>query len=144
MSDQEALLLALDPGEATGFVLVPCVALPAVLAEADFPEPRVMGVLSLWRGVDRLIADYRPCRIVIEQFRLYPNKAAEQSYSTMLAPQVIGAVRCLAEGWGIPVIEQSAATGKSVYLPDAVFAALKSRHIRDAYCHAVKYLKTMR
>lgn len=138
-----AVLLALDPGETTGYVVLPLQPLGSDLEDsASYPLPLESGVLAEWHGIRQLIAKYNPQIIVAEQFRLYPGLAQAQAYSPIIAARVLGAIACIAEECGITVVEQSAAVGKSIYLPDETFEVLRNRHVRDAYRHGIKWLLT--
>jgi hypothetical protein len=133
-------LLALDPGETTGYAVV---ELRPMLSHTDLPRIFCSGTLSLWRGVEKLILEYAPAMIVYEKFLLYPWKAQQQSYSAMSAAQVVGAIQEIAERYEVPTLGQSAAIGRSVQLPAETKGVIRNRHAIDAYCHSVAYLRSL-
>jgi len=132
-------ILSLDPGETTGFVIVEKRPLND---PEDMPKVIMSGILSRWRGVRNLIKETEPEELIVEQFRLYPNKAREQSYSIMIAARVIGAIECIAEDYGLSMIEQAALVGRRVELTQAVRDQIRNRHALDAMAHAVAFLRS--
>jgi hypothetical protein len=129
-------VLSLDPGESTGYVFIVC---NGSIHDFEIVEH---GVLSLWRGADVLMDTLHPDVVVCEQFRLYPAAAASQSYSTMIAPRVTGAVAYMCEQRGIPFVEQSASVGKAARLPEKIYAPARgfhTTHEKDALRHAAAY-----
>lgn len=81
--------------------------------------------------------------LILEEFRLYPEKAAAQSYSPMETSQMIGAMKLVARQKGADVVEQGAGIKK------ATRAQLRARgikqvgeggHARDAELHLLHYL----
>lgn len=140
VEEERTVLLALDPGETTGFAVM---HMTPVHTRRDFPELVCTGTLSLWRGVEKLIREHRPRVVVYEKFLLYPWKAREQSFSAMPAAQVVGAIEEICERHALHVVGQSAATGKGVRLSPEKKAEIHNRHAIDAYCHGVAYLRTL-
>jgi len=81
--------------------------------------------------------------LVLEEFRLYPDKAGAQAYSPMETAQMIGALKWIAKERGAQVVEQGAGIKK------ATRAQLGARgiklvgtgsHARDAELHLVHFL----
>jgi len=129
-------ILALDPGETTG------VAVCTVDEHMDTLEVVAHKVISKWRAIDSLITEYCPNVIVAEQYRLYPQLAAAQAFSTIVAARVLGAIELIAELRGIPLIEQAANVAASVRVPERVYKDVRyyrTPHEKDAVKHAVAY-----
>lgn len=126
-------LLALDPGETTGYALF------------DDGNLQVAGEFSLWRLISLLIVDVD--RVVCERFALYARKAAAMTNNEFPAVQVIGVVRYLAETLNVPVHFQPASaihSGGSLSplmrpLVDAL--EVKGSHARDATAHGLWYVR---
>ena len=131
------IVLSTDPGETTGYVVISCDDTIDTFTIIEH------GVIATWHGADRLMDIHKPDAVVCEQFRLYPIAAASQSYSTMIAPRVTGALAYMCELRGIPFVEQSASVGKSARLPERIYAParqFKTVHEKDALRHAAAYV----
>jgi len=141
-SRDEPLLLAIDPGETTGYAVL---RLEPLVNSQHMPVLLEHGVLSKWRGITELLNVYRPKVIVMEKFLLYPWAAKEQAFSDMAPVQVIGVVEYLAEERALPVIQQAAAVGKAVKVSSDLDlrSAVRSRHAIDAVCHGIAYLRSL-
>jgi hypothetical protein len=124
--------VAIDPGE------VHCgVALFLGADCYDCYEGRpatVTDTVQMWvesRAIDEL---------VVESFHLYPGKAHQQSFSQMFTCEVIGVMRWLARGGGVPFITQPASIKKPT---SAILRAKgiklksvgKGQHVTDAEWH---------
>jgi hypothetical protein len=136
-------ILSIDPGAATGIALIECgnslSSFVIVMRE----------VVELWYGIEELIEQYKPDVVVMEQYRLYPNKARVQAYSTMVSPRVIGAVEEICRRLNVYLVEQPATRAKNIEVPESIYASLRKRgedgkfpstHEKDAIKHAVAYL----
>ena len=129
-------ILALDPGKATG------VALCIIDGGLDTFYVAEHSVVSLYHGIDIIVDSFKPDVIVAEQYRLYPQLARVQAFSTMVAAHVLGAIEYIAETRGIPLVEQTAAVGKSVQIPEDIYCKVrmyKTLHEKDAVKHAYMY-----
>jgi hypothetical protein len=62
--------------------------------------------------LDEDLEKLMPLKVVIEEFRLYPDKAAVQGYSQLKTVEVIGVVRYLCAVSEIELIEQGASIKK--------------------------------
>ena len=130
-------ILGVDPGETTGYALVICGETMDTLEIVEH------GVVVLWHGLEDLIVQYKVNIVVAEQFRLYPKLAKVQSFSTMVASRVLGAVEEITDRLEIPLKEQGANIGKNVHVPDSIYNIVrkyKSAHEKDALKHAIAYL----
>jgi hypothetical protein len=130
------IILGLDPGDSTGVVV--CTVEDHM---STFAIP-YHGVVSLWRGIETIIDTYHPNVAVAEQYKLYPHLAAVQSFSTMVAARVLGAIEEIMERRGIPLVEQSASIGTRLRLPDNIFnltGKYWAEHEKDSVKHVVAY-----
>ena len=99
---------------------------------AKFSPQQTIAELEPFQGLDIL------SRIVVESYRLYPWLAAQQGYSALLTPQLIGVIEYL--GWkaGADVVEQNATIKARAFaeMEIAGFTMPKTnQHVRDAICH---------
>jgi len=133
------IVLALDPGETTGYAVIDSNRFPEDSADFGVLDA---GVISKWRGIQNIMECYHPRTVVAEQYRLYPGLAKVQSYSTMVAARVLGVIEFLCEHHGIPLVEQASSVGKSYQLPPSLHRAFKSPHIRDYLRHTMAFLRT--
>lgn len=77
-------------------------------------------------------------RWACEEFRLYPGKAAAQSWSDMYTPRVIGGIEAVAELVGAQVVFQPASVKRAGFAQaERLGWALdqRSQHERDAVAH---------
>lgn len=81
--------------------------------------------------------------LVIEEFRLYPDKSEAQAFKAMKTSEMIGALKLVAKQYKVPVVEQGAGIKK------ATRAQLRARgikqvgrgdHARDAELHLLHYI----
>jgi len=122
-------VLAFDPGETTGYCY------------ANSETGRLdTGQLRFWRGADRLIRTVHPDVLVIESFRLYPDRAYGLAWSDFPPVQVIGVLKYLCEGISsVRYVMQSASEvkGYELRIPDHRMTV----HEYDAARHAMLYLR---
>lgn len=124
--------LALDPGESSGW--------------AAFDED---GNLILYdtcysrESVYNLLDDKHPRVIIMEDFKLYPNKAKEQSWSSFETVRLIGAVEHWAWQNNVEVILQPANIKSVAYLWAGISPPKQHSmtHETDAYVHGIYYLQ---
>jgi len=138
MYNFQSLLIGFDPGKTTGY----CVIRKEDFALSRFPYPILFGVLTeLYEIRDLLISIGHKSiySIVVEQFRLYPNKAKTLSYSDFPASEVIGVIKflCSSEPYKIPFDFQSASMAKQIDIPKEMKKYLETPHAIDAYAHVV-------
>lgn len=146
------MLMAFDPGYTTGVCVARGVRYP-------FREFTVTQSLELkWEDRFNISWALRAARlqedqggeqldaIIIEDFRLNPNLASEQSYSNFPSCQVIGAIGAFAFMYGFldRIVMQPPSNRKSVQiLPVHAPQLLKgSEHAADAYRH-LRYFVVM-
>lgn len=123
--------LSFDPGEATGWA-----AFDDKGAITDFGTIHGLGELFSWLTLHT--ADV----YIIEEYRLYRQRALQQSGSKLLTVQAIGAIKASAASTGSKVVEQPASIKKVAemwtgYVPKG---AHKNSHWIDAVNHGLYYL----
>jgi hypothetical protein len=134
------VLLALDPGETTGY----CVFHKLALAEAG-----QLNTTDIDVGITRLrdtLVRVRPNVIVLENYQVYSWKAKSHSWSSLHTPRLIGAL----EGYVTfmdpppPLIKQMAQVAKGFCTDEKLqewgFYQRGQRHARDSIRHACYYL----
>lgn len=126
------LILALDPGESTGWVLG--------------TEERAIRGGTCKRNhleVAQLIKDERPDIIVLERFNLYPGMAKSLAWNSFYPCEVIGVIKYLAMCMGITIVEQAPSVkkyaGNIQRYADWLFVKERcsgvTEHTKDAYQH---------
>jgi len=138
MSSYQSLLVGFDPGKTTGY----CVVKRKDFSLSWFPYPVMFGVVTNFQEISDLlevIGREDIYSIVMEQFRLYPNKAKTLTYSDFPAAEVIGVIKflCGSGEYKIPYIFQPAGMAKQIDIPSEIKKYLKTPHARDAYAHIV-------
>lgn len=125
--------LAIDPGETCGYAVV---HEPGHIYAGSYP------MLEFLSWVDNALWAHNLDRIVIEEYRIYPDKALAHSGKTVPTAECIGAVKWIARRYGVPVIEQQA----SIKQPTAGMLRHrgyqyhgKNRHAKDAELHLWHY-----
>lgn len=121
-------ILAIDPGETTGVVLM----------DTDNLGSLQGATVHLWDRIDLIIQEMVPDVLVFEAWRLYPHMAKIMIGNEFLPVQVIGVLRYLAEKHHIPVVLQTAAQAKGIK-PSEIPQSISGPHLRDAWCHAEYY-----
>ena len=127
------LILALDPGETTGYVI----------AEIDGInyDIKLSGQHPNWRQLEGLINYWSPDAIVYEAFYLSPEIAKFKSRSTLPTVEVIGVLKYLAQKYSVrQLIAQPPSAKELVTLPRYV-AGVSGPHARDALKHLIAYLR---
>ena len=146
------LILAIDPGETLGYVLVelsPVVGGPPTLkvGSADHMKLDTDKAGFVWSvasaAVSHLI-NYEPDVVVVEDYRVYADKALAHIGSRALTSELIGAICHEAEIAMIPVVRIPA--GRKGRWPAARFKAKMSHvrtiptpHAKDAFILALIY-----
>jgi len=135
-------LVAIDPGRSTGFV--------DITLDEDGPGITHAAVVS-WDdrfSLEQLIygreamANGPPDAIVVESFRLFANKAAEQVGEEFPSVRVIGLVELVAHQHNHldRIFFQQPAVRKRIQIKEPFKSQLpKSPHARDAFQHARYY-----
>lgn len=136
------LIMAIDPGETTGFVVV----------DTDTDHVLTFGV---WKGpedfMDASVQNQLSLSevLVVEDYRIYPHKARQHIGSRPYAIEVIGHIRLWAYAHSRTVEFQSASQAKQQW-PNKRLAKhftpthlqlLGGRHAKDALRHALTYIE---
>lgn len=128
-------VLGLDPGNTTGWSLWH----GGNLVEwGEIKLRRTSNIVDLLYSFDEL------GQIVVEEYRIYPNRAKQHIGHDLFTPRVIGAVEAYAYMKNVPVHFQPASLGKS-HFTDARLKALGlykkgHRHANDAIRHVAHWL----
>jgi len=127
------LILALDPGETTGYVV-------AEVDGLDY-DIKISGQFPSWQRLEELITYWPPGVIIYEAFYLSPQIAKFKTRSTMPTVEVIGVLKYLAQKYAIrQLVAQSPAHKEMVSLPRYI-AGVSGPHARDALKHLIAYLR---
>jgi hypothetical protein len=138
--DSERILVALDPGETTGY---------GIFKGSDLIE---YGQLATSKGdlaavpVVTMIKRFRPSAIVYETYRVYQWKTEDHAWNDMHTSQLIGAIRFIATFQDLPILlaGQTAQVAKQfctdTKLEDWGFWIKGQRHARDAIRHGCWYI----
>jgi len=111
--------------------------------------------LDYWKGIFVAIDNWNPHHVIIEGYRLYNHRgmsAQTQSNSTLMTPQLIGAIRMFLYQQNIPYTIQYASEVKTRWSDEILIAngyleegnlfkgKQTNAHKRDALRHLVHYL----
>lgn len=134
-------VLALDPGETTGWALFEASVDETVLLRAGQIKtwPMAVGVPELQSMISSHFG-----HIVFERYAVYEWKSDEHSWSTVPTLHVIGAVETLCIQNSLPYSEQTAQIAKN-FCTDKLLTAWDLylpglRHARDAIRHGTYFL----
>jgi len=163
-------LLALDPGETTGWSFfvngsasnIPSAVDPTGHLNTEAPAPalpqssepgwrlEVCGQIKTWPiesafpSITSLLETYHPDQVVYERYNVYGWKAADHSWSDVPTLQVIGIIRTLALQSKIPTDEQTAQIAKAFCKDDKLRSwgmyAKGQRHSRDSMRHGTYHI----
>jgi hypothetical protein len=126
--------LAIDPGHTTG--------LAWFRENGDLEHMDELKMSKFHTFLDEQINN-QICLIIMEDYKLYPWKSSEQSWSRLETVRLIGAVDYRAHVCGIPVVFQDPAI-KPIGYKWAGMSKPKNHahsHMPDAYVHGVYYLQ---
>jgi len=132
------IVLAIDPGETTGFVL----------AEVVTDDRITIKESGDWSGLGAFIANMDLFAgvdvCVCEDYKIRPNRANTHIGDPLYAAQEIGRVKLMATLKGAQVVLQSASSAKQLWPGQRLdhyvnIATLKSRHTIDALRHLFTY-----
>jgi len=127
-------LIGIDPGVTTGW------------ASYDTErESSLCGECGGFQDVRNVLDAYLPDAVILEEYRLYPWKAKQQSWSNIPAAEVSGIVDLWCRDHGVVLCKQTPGLRKAV--PNVWLKALglwkptKGRpHARDAAKHLASYI----
>jgi len=139
VTTEKDLLLALDPGETTGW----CLLNLEDCSIYDWGAEKYK--LANWFN---LLKDHlKPTTIVYERFSLYAHRAQQQINSTFYTVEMIGITKLYAQLTDTPIQEQTAAQGKQIWDDDKLqrFGYYRNnKHARDAIRHALTFAQAHR
>lgn len=129
-------LLCFDPGETTGW----CLFEKAELVAADYFSTKAEGYEALQKVIDK--AD--PTHFIVEDYRVYGNRASQHINSELFTPRLIGTLDFIAWTLEVPINYQMASTAKGFCndqkLKQWGFWIPGKRHTRDAIRHGAYFL----
>lgn len=129
-------VLALDPGETTGYAFFKGAAL-VEYGQVDMKVDKV-------NKVRKMLLEFRPDIVVAENYRVYEWKAKIHSWSSLFTPRLLEAIKTLCELQGIPVKLQMAQTAKGFCttkkLKEWDFYPVGRPHAADAVRHGCYFL----
>jgi hypothetical protein len=133
------LILALDPGKTTGYAFIQ-------------NEPRgcdtivnqiYTGECNSLSDVSSLLQLLQPAVVICESFKLYPWKAAAQSWGIMPAPEVIGVVKLWCSQHRTTLVMQAPTVKSTAQRKfDISLLCLVGQHRKDAVLHLLYWSYT--
>lgn len=131
-------LIALDPGETTGY---------ALFEQGILVEQEQLPTHTIFSGIDILRHKFeteKPDIVIYEDFRIYDWKAASLSWNTLHTPRLIGGIQTLCHLNNIPMFTQMAQQPKMFCTDQKLeqwgYYKKGQRHARDAVRHGCYYL----
>lgn len=133
-------ILALDPGETTGYCFMSVNVSTAYYA-GQIDTPNIpQSVLK----ISEFLTERQVDVIVCEDYRVYSWKSDQHKWANLHTPQLIGCIKTLACIGDIPIHMQMAIEAKEFCTDDKLKAwgmyQEGQRHARDAIRHATSYL----
>ena len=127
------LILALDPGETTGYVV----------AETDGLDYdiKISGQFPYCQQIEALITNWSFDAVVYEAFYLSPQIAKFKTWSIMPTVEVIGVLKYLTWKYEIHRLVTQAASDKELVTLPRYIAGVSGPHARDALKHLIAYLR---
>jgi len=95
MTNKSVLVLAFDPGQTTGYVIL--------IAKSNEIDLLDSGRLIRWCGVPLLLSLRFVDYVVIENYRLFPHMLKVMANQTVIGAEVKGGILALAETSGFPL-----------------------------------------
>ena len=136
-------LLALDPGETTGWSVWQCTPGEddVLIAWGQLPSWPMNLIAS---GFLELLKQYKPTRVVYEQYRVYDWKLETHSWSDVPTLRIIGSIETRLIDANIPYSHQTAQVAKQFVtdqrLKEFGFYKPALKHARDSIRHGIYYL----
>lgn len=133
----EGTLLALDPGETTGYAVFK----NQTLVEADQASTKPIETGTVW--LREMIKKHSPTFIVYESYRVYSWKAQSHAFSDLHTPQFIGTILTFCAMHQIPHVKQTAQMAKWFVTDEKLklwgFYTKSLKHARDALRHGALF-----
>ena len=131
-------LLALDPGEMTGYVYVDTG--PSGYVSGD-NIVRELGSFPEADGVAPLLQRLRPDCVLLEGFRLRPQRARSQYNRTMTTSEIIGIIQTRIKAENIPMHVLPPAEDRPVQaIFGKMYKGIRGRHARAAFRLVAAYV----
>lgn len=131
-------ILSLDPGYTTGWAKFFGYEL------IDAGEIDTADMTLATQSIGKLIKDFKPHTIIVEDYRVYKWRAKHHAGSELLTTRVIGCIETLAVLDAIPLVKQPAHIAKgfctNVKLKEWDFYHFGGKHARDAMRHACYFI----
>jgi hypothetical protein len=129
-------LLALDPGETTGW---------ALFVEGELKDAgQIVARHNPAQALVELFNKTNPTDVVAEDYKVYSWKIRDHSWSNLFTPKLIGALQMLCAQRRIPLTMQMAQSAKGFCTNDKLYMwglhKHGKRHADDAIRHAVYFL----
>jgi hypothetical protein len=127
-------IIAIDPGKTSGYAF-------SDTENGKCAVGQSASIAELYVVLD----EYVPDIVIVEAYKIYPNRAMQQAFSTVPSAEVIGAVRGWCYQHKCDIVLQDAAVRKVV--PNEFFETTKFNgllkglpHARDAALHLTYYI----
>ena len=134
-------VLAIDPGETTGVVVVEYQDRKVRVVHA---EAAAVSAASAFAWLEGLDATFAPTVVVTEDYRVYRHRVRQHINSDLATPRLIGAIEAWC-GWRKKPLRFQMASEAKAFFTDRRLRAmnlyLSNKHVRDALRHALHYLK---
>lgn len=131
-------ILALDPGETTGF---------AHFVGSELKcKGQIVGstVYQSFNQIRHMVASVDPDFVVMEDYKVYSWKTKDHAWQSLFTPRLIGALECLFEDVARQYVKRMAQEAKGFCTDDKLKAwglwIEGQRHARDAVRHAIYHL----
>ncbi len=136
------IVLALDPGETTGWSILE--VLPTEISLIAQGQYKSWPINSGLEGLTNIVNEFKPTFIVVEAYHVYAWRLNEHTFSEVPTIQLIGMIKTIALQRSINFGEQTAQTGKAFFTDQR----LKSlgiffegqKHARDSLRHACQFV----
>jgi hypothetical protein len=144
-------ILALDPGETTGWCTLELKASDSPLASRAEVRPHYCAGQIVTNPIEqatplltKLFEEQKPDHIVCEDYRVYSWKTKSHSWEELHTPQLIGSIRTLAQQLNIPISFEMAQQPKQFVTDEKLkewgIYHRGMKHARDAQRHAIYFL----
>lgn len=135
-------VLALDPGETTGWALFQSSQDDVLLSKAG--QLKTWGMPNCVRNMTDLIKEMKPTIVVHEVYSVYEWKSQDHSWSEVPTIHVIGCIETLCIQQNILFLSQTAQIAKNFCTDDKLkswnYYIKGERHSRDAIRHGCYFL----
>lgn len=138
----QGTLLALDPGETTGWSVFKCDGYEVTRGDSGQIScvPLEQGI----QDITKLLYTWKPGFVVYEDYKVYAWKAQSHSWGELHTPQLIGAIRMRCSDLKLPVKTQMAQHAKQFMTDDKLrawgFYQKGMKHARDSIRHGLFFL----